>query len=121
MDHSKRAMKKTVASFICLAILMLISFIISTYEYTHGNAGLHEALKKVGHHIRGKSHKAMHHQLPEVVGDSSLFENSTETLVPVASHHRGNKSHKHGHHQVDEAALDPEQTTTRMISNLTQN
>ena len=31
--HSKRAMKKTVTSFVCLAILMIISFIVSSYEY----------------------------------------------------------------------------------------
>jgi len=32
-SNSKRALKKTVASFICLLIMMLISFIISEYEY----------------------------------------------------------------------------------------
>lgn len=33
MDHSKRAIKKTVASFICLSFMLLISFVVSTYEY----------------------------------------------------------------------------------------
>lgn len=33
MDHSKRAIKKTVASFICLSFMLLISFVLSTYEY----------------------------------------------------------------------------------------
>lgn len=32
-DHSKRAIKKTVASFICLSFMLLLSFVLSTYEY----------------------------------------------------------------------------------------
>ena len=31
--HSERAFRKTFNSFICLAIMMIISFILSTYEY----------------------------------------------------------------------------------------
>lgn len=35
MEHSKNAMKKTVASFVCLAMMLVVSFIVSEYEYTH--------------------------------------------------------------------------------------
>lgn len=32
-ENSKLAMRKTLCSFICLAILMIISFLVSNYEY----------------------------------------------------------------------------------------
>jgi len=33
--NSKKALKKTAGSFICLTVLMLVSFVISSYEYNH--------------------------------------------------------------------------------------
>lgn len=35
MEHSKNALKKTVASFVCLAVMLIVSFVVSEYEYTH--------------------------------------------------------------------------------------
>lgn len=32
MAHSKKAFKKTVCSFVCLSVMMLLSFVVSTYE-----------------------------------------------------------------------------------------
>lgn len=45
MEHSKNAMKKTVASFVCLAVMLIVSFIVSEYEYTHIDKQVDSALK----------------------------------------------------------------------------
>ena len=54
LDHSQRAIKKTVASFICLSMLLLLSFIVSTYEYNevHGQYQrvYDDVAKRIGHH-----------------------------------------------------------------------
>jgi len=43
--NSRKALKKTAGSFICLAVLMILSFIISTYEYNHVHQQYDQAIK----------------------------------------------------------------------------
>lgn len=50
MDHSKRAIKKTVASFICLSFMLLLSFVLSTYEYNE----VHTQYQRVYHDVAKK-------------------------------------------------------------------
>jgi len=61
MEHSKNAMKKTVASFVCLAVMLIVSFIVSEYEYTHIDKQVDSALKSdVIQHAFYNNHSVQH-------------------------------------------------------------
>ena len=61
--HSKRAMKKTVTSFVCLAILMIISFIVSSYEYNEVHDQYQTAFKKANAMLGKKPQQNVDHQI----------------------------------------------------------
>ena len=54
-------MKKTVASFVCLAVMLVVSFIVSEYEYTHIDKQVDSALRSnVIQHAFYNNHSAEH-------------------------------------------------------------
>lgn len=82
LDHSKRAIKKTVASFICLAFMLLMSFVVSSYEYYNVHDQYQrvydDVAKKLAHAHSGRKHSAVHQNTtiahPESTSDSAATD-----------------------------------------------
>lgn len=137
MDHSKRAIKKTVASFICLSFMLLLSFVLSTYEYNQ----VHTQYQRVYDDVARKlSDNDVANQTTNLLANNNTAQLKHENNASVAlsqvnathdhdsqseeettkrmkgstkknkKHHKKHKKHKHGKdHDVEK---DAESTNT---------
>lgn len=108
IDHSKRAIKKTVASFICLSFLLLISFVVSTYEYNevHGQYQrvYDDVAKRLGRHpeagrnaslLHSTNTKHVHHnQSTAGLASTELADDMHEETVSHSAKMKKPKAHK---------------------------
>lgn len=82
LDHSKRAIKKTVASFICLAFMLLMSFVVSSYEYNNVHDQYQrvyeDVAKKLAHAHSGRKNSTVHQNATIARLDSASDLASTE-------------------------------------------
>ena len=64
-------MSKTASSFVCLAILMILSFIVSTYEYYNVHTQYEKAIKVAEDSIKGQNSVDWYSNMKNVVNNIS--------------------------------------------------